>query len=97
MVSFFLAPYFEVKSEMEAGKGRSDLLLSPKTPGCPFIVIEVKQGNSSKIPLSVLAEEALRQIDRQQYDYGHSSSIRFGVAFRGKEMSVLSFVHKAES
>lgn len=96
-VSFFLAPYFEVKSEMEAGKGRSDLFLSPKMPGCPFIVIEVKQGNSSKIPLSVLAEEALRQIDRQQYDYGHNSSIRFGVAFRGKEMSVLSFVHKAES
>ena len=95
-VSFFLSPYFEVRSEMETGKGRSDLLLLPKKDGCPCVVIEVKQGNSSKTPLPELAEEALRQIELRQYDYGRGKSIRFGVAFRGKEASVLSAIHEVE-
>ena len=57
---------FKVTSNLEAGYGRSDILLESLRPGIPSIIIEFKQGEN----IERLKEEALDQILQQKYCAG---------------------------
>ena len=57
---------FKVTSNLEAGYGRSDILLESLRPGIPSIIIEFKQGED----IERLKEEALNQILQQKYYAG---------------------------
>ncbi len=57
---------FKVTSNLEAGYGRSDILLESLRPGIPSIIIEFKQGEN----IERLKEEALNQILQQKYCAG---------------------------
>lgn len=57
---------FKVTSNLEAGYGRSDILLESLRPGIPSIIIEFKQGAD----IERLKEEALDQILQQKYYAG---------------------------
>lgn len=89
--------YF-VTSNREAGEGRFDIQLLPKDDvlgTLPGILIEVK---SLKIhspgDLKELAKSALRQMERRSYDAelrsrGIDTIVKYGAAFRGKEVEVV--------
>lgn len=40
----YLSGTYEISSNLEAGKGRSDITLKAKEPGYPHIIMEFKQG-----------------------------------------------------
>ncbi|MEG1669392.1 AAA family ATPase, partial [Chryseobacterium sp.] len=59
----YLDGYYVVKSNIEAGKGRSDIYLKAKTNEYPNLIIEFKYGED----LEKLALEAIKQIQDKQY------------------------------
>jgi len=88
---------YEVESNMEAGRGRVDLLLYPRLNSAPGIIIEIKTFTDAvKIntddDLKNLADEALAQIREKDYSArlrGKSSSaLLFGVAVYNKFVTV---------
>ena len=81
---------YELRSEMESGLGRSDILLSSKQ-GNPAIIIEVKriEGASQK-RLNEKAKEAIQQIIDKNYDAAYPNSILYGIAFSGKAFAIVS-------
>lgn len=88
---------YEITSNREAGTGRYDIALMPKTGNLPGILIELKAAkDASAEQLSQLAQDALAQIEEKQYDTTMNSRnispiFKYGVAFSGKnvEISVL--------
>ena len=87
---------FEVTSNLEAGEGRYDLCLSPKSrnENLPGILIELKAAkNCTPAQLKKLAGEALKQINSKRYDAilnkrNLSSILKYGVAFCGKAVEI---------
>ena len=85
-----------VTSNRESGGGRYDLQLMPKGPSLPGILIEIKAGKDcDEQELKRLAEEALRQIEKQKDDTeltmnGVGNVLKYGVAFCGKNVKILS-------
>ena len=79
-----LSDRFVIKSNLESGIGRYDILMHPKKEGDPAIVIEFKKGKNLK--LEKLADQALEQIKTGQYehilkDYGYKGKVFcYGVA-----------------
>ena len=63
----FLTGEYDVESNRESGKGRSDIILKAKTGEKPNIVMEFKYIRDEKKDLRELAEEALEQIERKDY------------------------------
>ena len=89
-----LSSRYYIRSNREAGEGRFDLQLEPKNDSLPGILMEFKASktNDEEI-LSSLAEEALEQIQRKQYqaelsERGIKSVIMYGIAFSGKRVVV---------
>ena len=85
-----------VRSNRESGEGRFDIQLMPTTSASPGILIELKAaGKDDQTDLHALAEEAVRQIHDRKYDTelkagGIQTVFKFGVAFRGKEVEVVT-------
>lgn len=57
---------YEVRSNMEAGHGRSDIILKSLRPTHGHMIIEFKQ--SKKTKLGAEAQKALKQIKEKEYD-----------------------------
>jgi hypothetical protein len=81
-----------VRSNREVGYGRSDVLITPKIPGLPGVVLEFKKLETGRT-LSGMAEEALRQIDREKYATeleaaGVFPIRKIGISFTGKQVAV---------
>jgi len=90
-----LEPY-KSTSNRESGNGRYDIQMRPTMKKLPGILIELKAGkNCSDEELKELAAAALKQINDKKYDEELRSSgvdniIKYGVAFSGKNVAVLS-------
>lgn len=89
-----LSSRYQIRSNRESGDGRYDLLLEPKTPVLPGIIMEFKAEKSlAKEQLKKLAEEGLRQIQNSRYDVelkeqGITNVVKYGIAFSGKNVEV---------
>ena len=87
--------YF-VTSNRESGDGRYDIQLKPVRAGLPGILIELKaEKNGTEGSLKRLAENALKQINDKNYDAellaaGVQNIYKYGVAFCGKRVEVVS-------
>ena len=85
-----------VTSNRESGEGRYDICLCPKNNSLPGILIELKAGkNCSNDELKKLAAKALEQISEKKYDTdltakGISMVFKYGVAFSGKRVEIIS-------
>jgi len=96
-----LSNRYIIKSNRESGLGRYDIMLAPRTPQDPGILIEFKKAkikskkskNNEKI-LTKSAKEALEQIKNLSYkteikDLGyHGPIFCYGIAIFGKELVV---------
>ena len=80
-----LSNRYVIKSNLESGEGRYDIMLYPKIAGDLGVLIECKKAPSIK-QLETLAEEALTQIKTKQYemllrDFGYKGKILcYGIA-----------------
>ncbi len=80
----------------EYGEGRYDICLQPRDHRLPGVVIELKAGGGcSAEELQQLAKTALQQIEDRQYDTelrsrGVQTIFKYGVAFSGKAVEVVS-------
>ena len=88
-----LSNRYHVKPNGEAGYGRFDIQLTPKTHSVPGFIFEFKHAKTDSEDLESLADEALRQIDLKKYDVsmkerGVSDIVKIGIAFRGKKAVV---------
>ena len=87
---------YYVRSNREAGEGRFDIQLTPKVKTLPGILIELKAAKKiDHSELKVLASTALSQINDRKYDsemisQGITDIIKYGVAFCGKEVEILT-------
>ncbi len=72
-----LSERYIIKSNLESGKGRYDILSFPKKEHDPAIVIAFKKGKDRK--LGKLADQALKQIKENKYE---SQLLDFG--FKGR-------------
>lgn len=83
---------YTVRSNREAGTGRSDLCIKPVTRRKTAYVLEFKVAKKFA-DLEKMAEKALEQIEEKQYvkeveDDGYQTVIRYGIAFFGKDCLV---------
>lgn len=87
---------YRISSNRESGKGRYDLCLIPRTRQLPGIILELKyQSGLKQNQLEALAEDALSQINEKQYatdltNAGVDTIIKYGIAFSGKDVHVVS-------
>ena len=85
---------YTVRSNRESGEGRFDIQLMPKMKNFPGILIELKSaGKDESVDLKKLAERALAQMTDRKYETEMASAgiapiLRYGVAFRGKEVEI---------
>ena len=81
-------------SNREAGEGRYDIQIMPRTPALPGILVELKaEKHCSQEKLEQLAKAALEQISDRKYEMdmasrGVSETFKYGVAFSGKNVAV---------
>ena len=95
---------YTIKSNRESGEGRYDIAMFPKRKNIPGIIFELKyckEGEAAKSDktkleqlLTKTAEEALRQIDENEYlaelkESGASPIFRYGASFCGKKAKVI--------
>ena len=87
---------YDIRSNRESGLGRYDIQLVPKKSALPGIIIEVKAADKDAgVELSKLAQTALKQIDEKKYDtelcaQGVNDIIKYGVAFKGKTVEIVT-------
>lgn len=85
-----LSADYEISSNREWGKGRSDILLRSQKEGKPHIVMEFKYTKDKSCNLKRLAEKALHQIEQNNYTAGLSGHILcIGLAHRGKDVEAM--------
>ena len=87
--------HYTVKSNRESGLGRFDIQLCPISSGLPGFILELKASKDASEDLQKLAETALSQIEEKVYDTemqgaGIREILHLGIAFRGKEVTILS-------
>lgn len=83
-----------VKSNRESGYGRFDVMLIPKDKTLQGIILEFK-ATDKKEDLHSKAKEALQQIDHRKYEtelqeLGIKEIYKYGVAFCGKDIEMIS-------
>lgn len=89
-----LSSSYEVKSNRESGHGRYDIIVIPKNPEKPGVIIEFKKVNRRrKETLEEACQEALRQVEDRNYkqeltDRGVGNIISLGIAFNGKDIMI---------
>lgn len=89
----YLSGDYQVRSNIESGHGRADIVLAAKRPGKPNFVIEFKQGE----PIEQLAKEALEQIQAKAYDAGlEGETILLGIAHDLKHCQIVSEIRQAQ-
>ena len=82
---------YYVKSEMESGLGRSDVILIPKDKTKRGIIIEFKKvDEDEKETLEKATEAALKQIEEKKYDVVLKENevreiLKIGAGFKGKD------------
>jgi hypothetical protein len=82
-----LTGIYKVTSNLEAGKGRADIMLESLSQTRPHIIIEFKQGED----IAALKEAALRQIiDKQYYAGLRGTVLCLGIAHYGKDCEIAS-------
>ena len=87
---------YMIRSNRESGEGRYDIALIPKVKNLPGILIELKSvGKNERTDLRRLAETGLSQIREKRYEtemasLGITMIYRYGVAFRGKEVEIVT-------
>ena len=85
-----------VTSNRESGEGRYDICLRPRVSHLPGILIELKaEKDASAEDLKMLSQKALQQIEDRKYDVelrsqGIQNIFKYGVAFSGKAVEVIS-------
>ena len=85
---------YKIKSNRESGKGRYDICLIPREEKYPGILMELKwKKDFYNEKLTLLADEALKQIEDMGYDAemkedGIKIILKFGIAFSGKRVCV---------
>lgn len=83
-----------LRSNREAGLGRYDIQLEPKTSALPGFIIELKAAKAAtQSELQTLSQQALSQIINNQYDRDLRERdvqpiFRYGVAFSGKDVKI---------
>jgi hypothetical protein len=78
---------YEIDSNTEHGHGRSDIRMKSLSDARPHVIIEFKQGED----LARLKEEALRQIEENEYYAGlHGSVLCVGIAHYKKRCEIVS-------
>jgi len=86
---------YEVKSNREAGCGRYDVVLIPKSPNNPGYVFEFKKIDEvDKETLEHAAQVALAQIEEKNYEQelitrDVTQIIKLGIAFKGKQALIV--------
>ncbi len=89
-----LQPRYTVRSNRESGSGRYDVMILPRAPGQPGVVLELKVRNRRKRETVKSAmKAALRQIRERDYAAelracGASPIHEMGIVFDGKEAHV---------
>lgn len=92
---------FEVRSNRESGHGRYDVMLIPKRPGLPGVVMELKvlpapdSKAPSKAKVDAALDAALQQIEAREYvqelrDRGAQPIHEMAIVFSGKRAWVRS-------
>jgi hypothetical protein len=87
---------YYITSNRESGEGRYDICLSPKNASLPGVLIELKAAKDcSDDELKELSENALKQINDRKYDTelttkGVKNIFKYGVAFSGKRVEIVS-------
>ncbi|MBS0628466.1 MAG: AAA family ATPase [Verrucomicrobia bacterium] len=86
-----LSDRYVIKSNLESGYGRYDILMHPKNSRDFAVLLEFKKGKSSS-GLNKLAEEAMKQMQEKKYismlrDFGYEGKVFcYGVAVYKKEL-----------
>jgi hypothetical protein len=88
-----LEPGHTVRSNRESGSGRPDVLIRPRQPGKPGIVLELKVAKPGRKTIQQALSEGLAQIEENDYGaelraVGAAPVFAFAVAFDGKEVRV---------
>lgn len=87
---------YTVTSNRESGAGRYDIQLMPKKAQLPGILIELKSKKDvSQEELKGISQEALKQINDKKYDtqlleQGIEIIYKYGVAFSGKNVEIIT-------
>ena len=88
---------YRLRSEREAGGGRADVLVIPRQPDRPGIILEFKRAPSKadQERLQQTAQAALQQIKDKNYvaDFADSQCtfvLAVGISFVGKHLAVVS-------
>lgn len=84
---------YYVRSNREIGFGRFDIQLEPINKELPGFIFELKFDRNNDADLSVLLEEATKQIEARRYDVdmqsrGVKEIIRLSIAFAGKRVKI---------
>ncbi|MBK9265906.1 MAG: AAA family ATPase [Polyangiaceae bacterium] len=90
-----LEPDYEVRSNRESGEGRPDVLIKPRRPGKPGVVLELKAAKKRERTLKQALAEGLRQLRDNDYAAelraaGVEKIHRLAIAFDGKKVLVES-------
>jgi Predicted AAA-ATPase/PD-(D/E)XK nuclease superfamily len=85
---------YTIKSNRESGHGRYDLMIIPKDKQKLGIVLEFKTAKAEE-DLAAVALQALQQVKDKQYEAelkqaGIQSILKLGLAFKGKDVAVVS-------
>ncbi len=79
---------YDVRTQVESGNGRVDIMLRPMVRGLPPMVIEVKRAKKEK-KLGKALDQALEQIHDRRYTMGMEGDVTLmGFAFWGKVPAV---------
>lgn len=85
---------YYLSSNRESGQGRFDIQLEPKDTQRPGVLFELKhEKDCTPSRLTLLAQEALNQINVRRYDTemrkrGVETIVKYGVAFSGKNVEI---------
>jgi hypothetical protein len=88
-----LEPGWDVRSNRESGAGRPDVLIRPRQPGKPGVVLELKVAKPRRKTLRQALAEGLSQLADNDYGaelraVGATPVFALAVAFDGKEVRV---------
>lgn len=90
----FITQDYDVRSNRESGRGRSDILLKAKVKDRPDIVMEFKYTKDKEKDLNDLARQALEQIREKDYAAElDGKALCIGLAHRGKN-AVIAYEEK---
>lgn len=90
-----LSPAYEVRSNRESGAGRPDVLIKPRQPGRPGVILELKSARKGRRTIEAAVREGLGQLEAKDYAAemraaGVQTIRELVVAFDGKRVMVLS-------